>query len=309
MSLTDVLTGMKYWFIAGIVISIIIGDIGDIAPYIAITALIGMTTISLLGVNVKKRDVTKRKKDILMIIACSCFLSTVSILVMGLLFADNIWPGWVLLAASPCAVSTISCTAAAGSDVKLSFIGVIFVYIIALFFMPMLSQTMIGNAVDPMEILKYIILFVVIPLAITLPFRKMKVPAKGRNIGINLCFFIMLVMAMGPNLDTVYEDPMLAAYVAIILAVRTIVVFLGMEYLLRRLHVRRESRQVFVMMAVWKNSTLVLSLAMILIADTAVTMPLAISVMVDTIGLMASIWYYTERCPPEKAPENIPTTV
>ena len=309
MSPMDVLTGMKYWFIAGIIISIILGDIGEIAPYIAITALIGMTTIALLGVNVKKRDVTKRKKDILIVIACSCFISTASILIMGLFFAENVWPGWVLLAASPCAVSTISCTAAAGSDVKLSFIGVIFVYLIALFFMPSLTQTMIGNAVDPKEILKYIILFVVIPLAITIPFRKMVVPPKARNIGINFCFFIMLVMAMGPNLDTVYEDPMFAAYVAIILAVRTLVVFLGMEYLFRRMRVPRSSRQVFVMMAVWKNSTLVLSLAMILIADTAVTMPLAISVMVDTIGLMASIWYYSERCPKEKVPETIPTTV
>jgi len=309
MSLIDVLAGMKYWFIGGILISIVLGDIGEMAPYIAITALIGMTTLSLLGVDVRKKDVTKRKKDIMVILACSLFISTISILAMGLLFASDIWPGWVLLAASPCAVSTISCTAAAGADVKLSFIGVIFVYICALVFMPVFSQTFIGNAVDPTEILKYIVLFVVIPLAITLPFRKMKVSPKGRLIGINFCFFIMLVMAMGPNLDKMYADPVLMTYVAVICALRTVMVFLGMEYLLRRLKVPRSSRQVFVMMAVWKNSTLVLSLAMILIADTAVTMPLAISVMVDTIGLMASIWYYTERCPPENAPENNPITV
>ncbi|MDR0335421.1 MAG: hypothetical protein LBH69_06045, partial [Methanomassiliicoccaceae archaeon] len=173
MTIIGTLVDVRVWIVSALVIAFIVGDTGH-APIIAMAALMLMMCISLQGLGFKKSDITGNRKELLLgIFICYVVAGGVTLLV-GSFYDHELWLGWVMIAAVPCAISVASATLILKGDTKLAMICVTFIYFIALAVTPLMTKALIGEAVSPLEVLKYIALFIAIPFSISILLRKYK---------------------------------------------------------------------------------------------------------------------------------------
>lgn len=299
MSVVSVLANVRIWIVLALIFGIIIGDVGDIGPTIIIVALIAMMSISLMGLDLNKQDIVEKKKELALGIICCYVVACVVTLGIGMLFDPVIWNGWVLIASVPCAVSVVSASLILKGDVKLALMSVTVIYVLALGITPLMTKIFIGDAVSPLEILKYVLLFILIPIVLSIPLKKVTLSANARNILINFCFFVLVFLAFGSNRDFILERPALVLAVAAGCLVRIVAVHGAMEFMLKRLGIKRDTRIVLILLSIWKNSALAMTLAMILLPNAESALPGALSLPLEMIWFMVMMWYYSAKCPPE----------
>lgn len=303
MALISALANVRYWVVAGLIFGLVVGDIGVAGPMLIVGSLVLMMTISLLGLEFKKKDITERKKELAFAIICCYVISAGATLLVGSFFGGALWSGWVMIASVPCAVSVVSSTLIMKGDLKLALVSVTVVYVASLVITPLFTKALIGDAVAPFEILKYVLLFILVPLILSVPLKKVTIPINIRNIIINVCFFILVAIAFGSNRDFFFDEPVEVLWLAVASMIRLIAVFVLMEWILMKLKVPRDIRIVFVLIAVWKNSALAMTLTMLLIPDAEAALPAAIIVPLEMVWFMVMIWYYTKKCPPANTPQ------
>ena len=129
---------------------------------------------------------------------------------VGLLYPRDMWEGWVILACVPCAISVVSGTMFMKGDGKLIMISLSVIYILAILLTPLFSYVIIGNAINPMEIVKYVLLFVLIPIIVSIPLRKAGIPDNANAIIINFTFSMFALIAIGKSRDFFFNDIELA---------------------------------------------------------------------------------------------------
>jgi len=292
----NILADARFWIISALVLGLLIGDIGH-APTIVMIALMILMCISIQGLSFNKKDVTENKKEILIgVLVCYAVAGGVTLLV-GSFYDHDLWLGWVILAAVPCAISVTSGTLILKGNVKLAMIATAVVYVVALAVTPAITQLLIGEAVDPIEVLKYVALFILIPFAVSIPLRKFKMNVKTKAVSVNILFFILVLVTFGANRDFIFNEPKTVLWVALGCIVRIAAVALVMELLLKWIGMRRGNRIPMVLLSIWKNSALAMSMTMILISTTHSVLPAALSLPMEMIWFMFMIWYYSKRCP------------
>jgi len=298
MALMNVLTNIRYWVAAALVSGLLAGEIDHgIGQFLIMFSLIAMMSLSLTGLRFSKEDVTEKKKDIMMAVFCCYCVSFASILLLGLPFGEEMWTGWVIMATVPCAISVIPSTLIMKGDTKLSVVSVAVMYIMAIALTPLLTQLLIGNAVDPWEILKYVLLFVVLPFIISVPLKRVPLSPNTKGISLNMLYFVLIFIAFGNNRDFIFNEPVLVLEVALAIMVRLAVVWAAVEFILIRSGMNKERRVVMILSAIWKNSALAMTLAMILFAGQPhAALPGAVAVPLEMIWFMFLIWYYDKKC-------------
>ena len=299
MALIDQLTNIRYWVLAGLLFGLAVGDIGGLGPAVIILALIIMMTISLSGLELKAKDVSGNKKNIVLALICCYIISTGALLISGRFF-EGLWYGWVMIAAVPCAVSVVSSTLLMKGDVKLALVAVTVIYLAALLLTPMFTNIFIGSAVGPLEILKYVALFILIPILLSFPMKKVNIPVRFRNVVINVCFFVLIFIGFGSNREFIFDEPGTTMWIAVVCMARLILIFFAIEFILRRFGVPKEIRIVMNLICVWKNTSLGMALTMLLIDQPEASLPAAILLPLEMIWLIVMIWYY-QRVPPSSA--------
>jgi len=292
----NILVDARFWIISALVLGLLIGDIGH-APTIVMMALMVLMCISIQGLSFNKKDVTENKKEILIaVIVCYAVAGGVTLLV-GSFYDHDLWLGWVMLAAVPCAISVTSGTLILKGNVKLAMIATTVIYLVALAVTPAITQILIGEAVNPAEVLKYVALFIAIPFAVSIPLRKYRMNVKTKAVSVNVLFFILVLVTFGANRDFIFNEPETVLWVALGCIVRIAAVALVMELLLKWIGMRRGNRIPMVLLSIWKNSALAMSMTMILISTTHSVLPAALSLPIEMIWFMFMIWYYSKRCP------------
>ena len=306
MALMNVLTNIRYWVAAALISGLTIGEIDSgIGKFLIMFSLIAMMSLSLTGLRFSKEDVTEKKKDIILAVFCCYCVSLASILLLGIPFGEEMWQGWVIMAAVPCAISVIPSTLIMKGDTKLSVVSVAVMYIMAIALTPLLTQLLIGNAVDPIEILKYVMLFVLLPFIISVPLKRIQISPNGRGISLNILYFILIFVAFGNNRDFIFNEPVLVLEVALAVIIRLAVVWAAVEFILMRLGMNKERRVVMILSAIWKNSALAMTLAMILFAGQPhAALPGAVAVPLEMIWFMFLMWYYDKKCPSSERPKG-----
>jgi len=297
MALMNVLTNIRYWVATALVSGLIVGGIDErIGKFLIMFSLIAMMSLSLTGLRFAKEDITEKKKDIVMAVFCCYCVSLASILLLGLPFGDEMWMGWAIMAAVPCAISVIPSTLIMKGDAKLSVVSVAVMYILAIAITPLLTQLLIGNAVDPLEILKYVLLFVLLPFIISVPLKKIRISPNARGISLNILYFMLIFVAFGNNRDFIFNEPILVLEVASVIMIRLAAVWAVVEFILRRSGMNKERRVVMVLSAIWKNSALAMTLAMILFAGQPhAVLPGAVAVPLEMVWFMFLMWYYDRK--------------
>lgn len=287
MAVVDILSNLKVWIAFGFIAGIIVGPMGDYASTAMIIVLILQMTVSFEGLTFLKDDFVRYKKPMILGLIC-CFIvnSSITILLGSMFITVNtaIWYGWVMLAAVPSAVSVVSASLYLKGDTKATVFMTSAVYIAALIVTPLISWIFIGSAVGSLEILKYILLFIAIPLVASQILKRRTLPAKGRIIFINVMMGSLLFLALGSNRDYIFSQPDIILWIIIVCIIRTFVLGILMTYLLKHRGVDRDMGMIYILFSVWKNSGMATSLSMVLLSGMAeAAVPGAISLVIETI--------------------------
>ena len=300
MNAMTILLNVRYWILAAIVIGFIVGDIGgDNDAILLIIFLMIMMCFSLTKLRFVKEDLAHYRKYVVLSVFLCSFVATLITLGVGLMYPKEMWNGWVILACVPCAISVVSGTMFMKGDGKLIMISLSVIYFLAIILTPLFSYLLIDNAIDPMEIVKYVLLFVLIPLIVSVPLRKVGVPENANTIIINFTFFMFALIAIGRSRDFFFDDIVLALSVIGATAIRIAVVHLVFEYSMRHAGMPRENRIPYSLLLIWRNSGLALAMVLLLFpGENMALAPASISMIFEQFYFMFMMWYYEKVVPP-----------
>ena len=300
MNAMSIALNVRYWILVAIVIGFIVGDVfGEYDAILLIVFLMVMMCFSLTKMKFVKEDLAHYRRYIVLSVFLCSIVATAVTLAVGLLYPDDMWEGWVILACVPCAISVVSGTMFMKGDGKLIMISLSVIYVLAIALTPLFSYLLIGNAIDPLEIVKYVLLFVVIPLIVSVPLKKVGIPENANSLIINFTFFMFALIAIGRSRDFFFDDIGLALLVIGATAIRIAVVHLLFEYSSRRMGMPRENRIPFSLLLIWRNSGLALALVLLLFPDNNMALaPASISMIFEQFYFMFMMWYYERIVPP-----------
>ena len=140
-------------------------------------------------------------------------LSGAILLLSALLIHDeNLWIGFVLIAAVPPAVAVIPFTAILEGNVSSTLSGTVASYLAALLIMPLMFWIFIGTGfADPYKLVRIMLLLIVLPLVLSrmiLYFNWQDRIAPVRGSLTNWGFFIVLYSIIGVNRDLIFSRPL-----------------------------------------------------------------------------------------------------
>lgn len=291
MAIVDVLANLKVWIAIGFVAGLLFGSIGESASTIMIVVLIIQMSVSLDGLTFRRDDLGAYSKPILWGIICCFVVNSGITIIVGSFFipvSTAIWYGWVMLASVPSAVSVVSASLYLKGNTKATILMTSAIYIAALAVTPLICWIILGSAISPLEILKYIALFIAIPIAVSQILKRFTLPRRGKLIFINIMMALLMFLALGSNRDYIFSELNIVFWVVVVCFVRIFVLGIVMTYLLKKMGTDRDMSMIYVLFSVWKNSGMAVSLSMVLFSGMAeAAIPGVISL------IMESMWFST----------------
>lgn len=289
MAFWDLATDVRIYVVTGIILAMLIGSVGSIAAELSIIVLILQMVASLHGLKLHKDDFRTDLKPALFSVVCCFIISTASALVMGLFFVNSneaVWYGWIMLAAVPSAVSVITIALMMKGNMPMAMISMVVIYGIALVLTPTMTSHLIGGAISPMEILKYIVLFIALPVIINIPLSKVAVQKKYKVTFINCMMCLLLIISLGKCRECLLDNLGLLLVIICMCAVRTFGVGAVFMYVARKKNIPRDNIVIYTGFCVWKNSGLATSMCLLLLSEY----PEAALVCTTSL-VMESIWF------------------
>ncbi|NLL95455.1 MAG: Na+-dependent transporter [Thermoplasmatales archaeon] len=303
MALPPLVSSMRLWILLGLVLGLVVGPIDglDVATLLIIALVIQMSA-AMEGMSISKENLGRHKRDLLINIVCCYGVNTLFTLAAGLIFLNwhpEIWYGWVMLAAVPCSVSVITATLYLRGDVESSVISVTVVHLLALLITPLMTRALIGDAISPVEILKYILLFIAVPMGYVVLMRNRPMNTDVKTIVINATMFALVFLSFSKYRDVLASEPWLVALILLLCILRIFLISTFMIFSVRAGKTERRDGVTYASMAVWKNSSLALTLAIVLLPGmTEVAIPAAVSLVVERVWFVF-MEQYIERLWPD----------
>ena len=300
MDANGVISDLRVWIVCALALSLVLDTVDIPSSELIVVALMIQMTLSMDGLRFSKDDISEQRNGMLFSMLLCYGVNTLITLAIGAMFIPfyaPMWYGWVLLASMPCAISVVTAAVLMRGDLNVAVVAVASTYVAGILVAPLVSFTLIGDAVNPLEILKYIVLFIVVPAIITIPLRRLRLSSRMKVPVIDLMMAIMLFLSVNANRGYLvsYPDVFLVVIAAVIL--RLVALIAVSRIIMRRLRVRRGSVPVYHVLCVWKNTGLSVSMCMILLSGTPESViPCFVCMIVE------SLWFsiYTKR-PVEKA--------
>ncbi|MDO5861582.1 MAG: Na+-dependent transporter [Thermoplasmata archaeon] len=312
MPLINVLCDVKIYVFLGILFALIFGFDNPDASTILMFVLIAQMAVSLDGIQFRKDDFRLYDRQI---VGCliACFgINTGLTLVTGLFFLDDshLWTGWVMLSSVPCAVSVVVSSLVMKGDAKMSVLSLTVIYVCAILLTPLITKAILGSAADPLEILKYIVMFIAIPFALSFVVKRLHLKSEVKSVFINLMMLLMVFIGLGSRRDFIFSDIDVVMWLVVACIFRTFALGFVLIFLFRRMGVKRENGIVYLVMAAWKNSGMSISLTMALFATTMpdAVLPCAVSLVVEAawFGVMSKL--IDRVWPPDPEEPSTPQT-
>lgn len=303
MPMVNVLYDIKIWVFLGIVLALVFGFDNPWAATILMVVLIAQMAVSLDGIEFNRHDFKTYDRKIAACVLACFGINTLLTLAAGLFFIedDHLWTGWVMLSSVPCAVSVVVASLVMKGDAKMSVLSLTAVYLCAIGLTPLITKVLLGNAVDPLEILKYIVLFIAVPFGLSFGIKRLHLPRGFKSVFINLMMLLMVFIGLGSRRDFIFNDFDVVLYLIVACVFRTFVLGIILVFLFRRIGIRREDGMVYLVMAVWKNSGMSISLTMALFATTMpdAVLPCVVSLVVEATWFAVMSKLVDRIWPPE----------
>lgn len=285
MSLRALLLDIKPWIIVALIAGALSGDIIPYPSEVVILSLMLLMCISLQGLDFSKQDLRNNAKSSFWSLLLCYGISAASALTMSFFFTGDIKTGWILIAVVPSAISVIPCTLLLRGNIKLSVVSSTVIYFSSIALAPLLTFIFLSAAADPLDILVYSIIFIVIPLLLSRPLKRIDIPKDLRLISLNILFFVMIWVALASNMTMMQGDPLLILALIIGCAIRLVVIGVSLEFVLRYLKINRLDRIPYVFFATWKNTGLAMAMGLVLFSPQA-ALPGGVSMVMEMIWFL-----------------------
>ena len=303
MGCPDYLTDVRPWIIAAVILAFIIGDPGSFVADVVLVVLVLQITASMIGIQFKADLIRGMWREILLsVFFCFIVNSGLTIVCAYVFPSDDIglFYGWIMIAATPCAVSCVTVALTMYGNRVLSVLGLAIIYIVALFATPLITTIFIGDAISPLEILKYIFLFVAVPLLATIPLNRFNIPRKPKAVFINLMMFILVMLSVARNRDYFLDSVDIIGWIVLFAVFRTFVFGGVLLYIFRRIGTDRGNAIDYVSLSVWKNTGLAMSMSLILLPGMPqAAVPCAVCLLVEALWYAVNNSIVNRRWPPE----------
>ena len=277
----------------GLILGILTGGSPWYTKEISMASLAILMTLSLSTVNLRDARGSEHYRHASASLVLNYVLLTAVILLAGRLLSDDLWPGWVLMAAAPSAISVVPFTRILGGRTSKALFSTAVNYLVALVLMPVLTLVLIGNAVSATSLVYSLLLLIVLPMAASRVVARVPVRKNTNTILTNLMFAVLIFAVAGENRDAFFEDSILVLAVSVVCVVRTFGTGLGTEFLLRKLKMKKEERIGYVLFASYKNLGLTATLAIALFVPI-VAVPATICIVFEVVWVIFLMRWYPQ---------------
>lgn len=131
-----------------------------------------------------------------------------------------------------------------------------------------MTHMLIGDAVNPIDILKYIMLFIAVPFAIAIPMGRFEIPRVPKIGFINVMMLAMIFLGIASRRSYIFDHADIV--LSLVLCNLGRLFLFGMLFLmiLKKAGISREKAIVYDLFAVWRNSGMSISITLALIGST-----------------------------------------
>jgi len=276
----------------GLILGLVAGGFPALTKEISMASLAILMTLSLSNVSLTE---TKSKGHIdhaLKALFINYGLLTLLILAIGAFFSEDLWWGWVLMAAAPSAISVVPFTTILGGETSKALFSTATNYAAALLLMPAITLALIGSAVSTSSLVYSLLLLIVLPVILSRGVTRLQLAKPVSTSLMNISFAVLIFAVAGANRDAFVGDPMIVLGVSIGCTVRTFGIGLGTEFALRGLGMPKPSRISYVLFSSYKNLGLTATLAIALF-EPVVAVPATICIVFEVVWVIFLGRYYT----------------
>lgn len=306
MGTKELLGSYAFMMAAGLVLGLVLGGFPSYTKEISMISLAFVMTLSLSTVALSETRGADHYRHAALALLLNYGLLTIVILVMGLGFSDDLWPGWVLMAAAPSAISVVPFTTIIGGATTKALFSTAVNYIVALVLMPAITLMLIGSAVSAWSLVSSLLILIVLPMALSRLVMRIKVDKSSNTILMNIGFAILIFAVAGSNRDAFFGQPMTVFAISVACVVRTFGTGLVSEFALRRASVQRTDRIPYVLFASYKNLGLTATLAIALF-EPIVAVPATICIVFEVVWVIFLTRWYPKADIPRPSAQSMTT--
>lgn len=256
-----------FMVLSAVIVGLITGGIPYFSQQISTLSLFIAMTVSLTHINVRTIEI-KRSEFVLPLLINYGLLSSI-ILVLGFFFPEDIWNGFVILAAVPPAIAIIPITKILRGDIKFSLVSLTFIYILSLLLTPFIIFFLLGKNVNVFGLVQTIILLLFLPLILSQIIRRINFSSQKKTYIANICFFILIFVLVGKNRSFLFSQITIVFWIIIASFIRTF----GTGMLIKTVSSKKGlsyDRQIpLILFGVFKNGGLAILLALSLFGGIA----------------------------------------
>ena len=279
----------------GLIAGLLVGGLPAYTKETSMASLALLMTFSLSTVSFGEARGADHVRHSIWALLLNYGALTVLILVMGLAFSHDLWPGWVLLDAAPSAISVVPFTGILGGRTTKALFSTAVNYLVALALMPLITLALIGSAVDVSSLVESLIILIVLPMLASRLVARLRINKALNTSLINVFFAILIFAVAGANRKAFFGDPLIVLAISAAGMGRTFGIGLGTEFALRRTGMPKSERSTYVLFASYKNLGLVATLAIALFEPIA-AVPATICIVFEVIWVIFLTRYY-QRLP------------
>ena len=282
-------SSLTFFILVGMTLGLVTGGFPRYTSEISTVALMIAMIFSLTNVKISQLDFKKEGKNFLISFLLNFgFLSSI-ILLLGLFFPEELWNGFVVMAAVPPAIMVAPLTRAIKGNVKLSFFSLSAIYLISIFFTPVLIFVFSSEIIDIYGLLQNILLLIVLPLLVSRLIMKIKISEKKIHFITNICFFILVFSIMGKNQSFLLYNSYILVLLFVAMFIRTFAVGSLVLSLGQKFGMRRKDVISYSLFASFKNEGLALLIAFSLF-DAPSSIPPAIALILELLWVCCLEW-------------------
>jgi len=291
MGATRVLESYSAMMVIGLALGVILGGFPILTKELSMASLAILMTLSLSNVRLGEARNRDHAKDAVVALLLNYGMLTVVILLLGSMFPEDLWWGWVLMAAAPSAVSVVPFTTIMGGRTSKALFSTSVNYVVALGLMPLMTLAMIGSAVSVESLVTSLLLLIVLPMAVSRLVTRAELDKRTKSMTMNLMFAILIFAVAGSNREAFFSEPWIVLAVSGASIVRTFGTGLGTEFFLRWRGAPKEERIPQVLFASYKNLGLTATLAIALF-EPIVAVPATICIVFEVVWIIFAVRFY-----------------
>ena len=211
---------------------------------------------------------------------------------------DELWTGFVLIAAVPPAVAAVPWSYILGGDTLLSLISLASAYVVALVVTPAITIGFLGvGFFNPVEIIITILVLIAVPVVASriLIFTGLNQRIdKYRGTMVNWSFFFILFTIIGLNREAFFSQFDVLLRLSIIAITTTFILGHIIELIARALHIDRATSISFLLIGTMKNYGLAGAIALTLFTERA-SIPGSVCLVFAVLRTLWLAFYFKKR--------------